>query len=103
MNKREIVVALNELAQESKEIPTSRTAREYLTDGIEEIIKEIKNDLDNPLLLKEFTVEFNVDELEVMQKLQPIGRRLITINDQINNAIDQLNEMKIKIGVEVNE
>lgn len=66
MNKTDIIVALNELAQESKEIPTSRTAREYLTDGIDEIIKEIKNDLDNPLLLKEFTVEFNVDELEVM-------------------------------------
>ena len=103
MNKTNIVVALNELAQESKEIPTSRTAREYLTDGIEEIVKEIKNDLENPLLLKEFTVEFNVDELGVMQKLQPIERRLIIINDQINNAIDQLNEMKIKIGVEVNE
>lgn len=103
MNKNDIVVALHELAQESKEIPTIRTARKYLTDGIDEVVREIEADLDNPLLLREFTVGFNVDELEVMKKLNPIERRLTVINDQINNAIDELNEMKFKIGVEVNE
>jgi hypothetical protein len=103
MNKNDIVVALHKLVQESKEIPTSRAAREYLTDGIDKVIREIETDLDNPLLLREFTVGFNVDELEVMKKLNPIERRLVVINDQINNAINELNEMKFKIGVEVNE
>lgn len=103
MNKKEIVVALKKLLEESAEYETARLGEQYLEDGIKEIVEKIEKDSNNPLLVKEFTLSYKVDELEVMNKLNPIERRMIIINKEINNAIKKLNEMKIKIGVEVRE
>lgn len=107
MNKRKIVVALKELSAESRLISGSRTARGYLIDGIEEIVKELKSDIENTndKIVGNLSLSINVDNREANRQIKILSERLDVINQQIDRAVEELENTrsKIKIGVEVND
>jgi archaellum component FlaC len=106
MNKREIVKELQEVVRGSIGMEDSPKS-DFLRNGIKKISKELEREIEstNDKIVGNLSLSIDVDSREANRQIEILGERLDMINQQIDRAVEELENTrsKIKIGVEVNE